>query len=399
MTQNRSQPSGQPAPRPKPQAQGAARPQPAGSAPKRPQGTGSDFLTRWKNKIREFIRNVPADAWKIAVVGLVCVVLAGFAQAAWPDGFPLRTKQAETAAVSPVYAAGAVRLNEIMTSNSKTLRTSDGLTADWVEIINTGSSPVNIRGYSLAKTSNAPALTFPDCPLQPGECALVYCDGLSRQTVSTDLHAPFRLSYGGDSLMLFNASGTAIDTVNIPALTTDESYIRTGTTTWQATRAATPGMENTQANYEARYSATAEDAMEITELMATNKSYEPDTFGEFSDYIEVHNTSDQEINLKGYYLSDDAADPMKWCFPDVTLAAGHYLLVYCSGRGAVQDGELHTSFRLRSEGEQAVLSNPKGQIIQVVTYGILKADQAYSRLPDGSFSVALSPTPGKPNGQ
>ena len=73
--------------------------------------------------------------------------------------------------------------------------------------------------------------------------------------------------------------------------------------------------------------------------------------------------------------------------------------MYCSGRGAVQDGELHTSFRLRSEGEQAVLSNPKGQIIQVVTYGILKADQAYSKLPDGSFSVALSPTPGKPNGQ
>ena len=388
MTQKQSGPV-----RPAPQRPVSQRPAP------RSEYTAGPWI-RIRQRFQSFLRGIPRDVWRILIAGLVVVILAGFAQAKWPNGFPLAAKQASAAAVSQVYASGPVRLNEVMTANSRTVISSDGISADWAEIINAGSSAVNLKGYSLAKTGNGAAFTFPDCTLQPGQCALVFCDGLQQlQHDDGSFHAPFRLSADGDSLMLFNPSGTAIDIVNIPALGTDVSYIRAAATEWRTTSAATPGLENTQANFESRMTVSVSDVIEITEVMASNASYAPDFSGEFSDYIELHNTSGSDVDLKGYCLSDDVLNPMRWRFPDVTLPAGQYLLVYASGKNTRQDGELHTNFRLRSENEKAVLANPAGQIIQIVDYGILKSDQAYSRLSGGDFTTALIPSPGAPNPQ
>ena len=43
----------------------------------------------------------------------------------------------------------------------------------------------------------------------------------------------------------------------------------------------------------------------INEVMSSNKTTNIDNFGKYSDYIEIYNGYDYEINLKDYYLSDD----------------------------------------------------------------------------------------------
>ena len=43
----------------------------------------------------------------------------------------------------------------------------------------------------------------------------------------------------------------------------------------------------------------------ITEVMPSNKGVLPDEKGEYPDWIEVYNPTDDSINLSGYGLSDD----------------------------------------------------------------------------------------------
>ncbi|UKI19605.1 MAG: lamin tail domain-containing protein [Oscillospiraceae bacterium] len=43
----------------------------------------------------------------------------------------------------------------------------------------------------------------------------------------------------------------------------------------------------------------------ITEIVSRNESTLADDDGEYSDYIELYNSSSSRVALKGYYLSDN----------------------------------------------------------------------------------------------
>jgi hypothetical protein len=64
----------------------------------------------------------------------------------------------------------------------------------------------------------------------------------------------------------------------------------------------------------------------ISEFMAFNSHVLTDEDGEYSDWIELFNQSETNVNLTGWYLTDDQAVLTKWCFPNVVLAQGEYLL-------------------------------------------------------------------------
>jgi hypothetical protein len=70
----------------------------------------------------------------------------------------------------------------------------------------------------------------------------------------------------------------------------------------------------------------------ISEAMTDNRTTLADEDGDFPDWIEIHNTTGGPISLDRFGLSDDPADPFKWSFPDITLAAKEHLLVFASGK-------------------------------------------------------------------
>ena len=352
-----------------------------------------------KQKRKGSPRNISEIA-VIAIVGVIAIVAAFIYQSHNTDGFNLKTNKNEnTEVVAEVYDAGAVRLNEIMTANDSAFYTADGETSDWIEVMNTSSSTIDIAGYMIAKTqADKSRFTFPKTVLAPGESALVFCDKQARATSGYEYHAPFSLSRSGDTLMLFNPSGTAIDSINIPVLQNNESYARVSSTSWEVTSDYTPGMENTSANHEKLVFPLTESPIEITEIVAKNVSYAPTKTGEYFDYIEIHNTSSSGVDISGYHLSDKRDDVMRWAFPDGTvIGPDGYLIVYCSGKGDSSGGELHSTFKLSTEGEFAVLSDKKGHVIEIVEYGLMQADQAYSKDATGSFGTYLPPTPAQPN--
>ena len=63
--------------------------------------------------------------------------------------------------------------------------------------------------------------------------------------------------------------------------------------------------------------------------MATNKSIIKDEAEETEDWIELYNNTDQEIDLSGYYVSDNPDNLTKFTFgEDIKIKAKDYLIVW-----------------------------------------------------------------------
>jgi hypothetical protein len=70
----------------------------------------------------------------------------------------------------------------------------------------------------------------------------------------------------------------------------------------------------------------------INEVMSSNSSTIQDEDGDYSDWIEIYNPDATDVNLAGYGLSDDPAEPFKWVFPDYTLGSRKTMLVFASDK-------------------------------------------------------------------
>lgn len=115
----------------------------------------------------------------------------------------------------------------------------------------------------------------------------------------------------------------------------------------------------------------------ISEVVATNGTTLADEDGEHSDWIELHNPTDQPIDVAGFHLSDDDRQPHRWRLPSRVIEPGGRLIVFASGKDrapeledpAVSDpvgapGEqLHANFRLGQDGEPISLVEPDGLTI------------------------------------
>lgn len=129
----------------------------------------------------------------------------------------------------------------------------------------------------------------------------------------------------------------------------------------------------------------------INEVCSDNETILLDEFGESSDWIELYNPGDSEINLTGWYLSDDNKNPTKWQFSEASIEADGYLLLFASGNeSAVQD--IHTNFKLSADGESISLYNQDQELIQKLTFPAIEDDLSYG-LADGEYVFFISPTP------
>jgi len=66
--------------------------------------------------------------------------------------------------------------------------------------------------------------------------------------------------------------------------------------------------------------------------MASNDSTLLDEDSESSDWLEVYNPTAHPISLNGWYLTDNADELTKWKFPEVTLGAEEYVVVFASDK-------------------------------------------------------------------
>ena len=131
----------------------------------------------------------------------------------------------------------------------------------------------------------------------------------------------------------------------------------------------------------------------ITEVQAANTRTVADDQGSYSDWIELHNPTDTPIPLRGYTLTDDAAQPAQWNLPATILAPGAFLVVWASGADRVTPEGWHTNFRLNRGGEYVGLFGPDGHLVDGVKFGLQHTDISLGRLGLASDVWAAFPTP------
>jgi len=137
-----------------------------------------------------------------------------------------------------------------------------------------------------------------------------------------------------------------------------------------------------RAAYEYYTIATFGDVV-LNELCAVNNSIWVDEQGEYEDWIELYNNSSNSVSLNGYYLSDDNSNLTKWMFPDTSIAANSYMIIWADND--VLDPGLHAGFKLSAVGEAIFLSDSSGNLIDEVVFGQQSPGvTTYARIPNGT---------------
>lgn len=142
------------------------------------------------------------------------------------------------------------------------------------------------------------------------------------------------------------------------------------------------------------YSQESTKGLFINEFMASNSStiFDPD-YRQYSDWIEIFNSSDSAVNLNGYYLTDDFENKTKW-------QINSDIIIYSNGFAGFwaddSSKKNHTNFKLSINGGEIGLFSPSELLIDSVTYSTQKVDKSFGRFPDGfsDWTVFDIPTPG-----
>ncbi|HUV64536.1 MAG TPA: lamin tail domain-containing protein, partial [Sedimentisphaerales bacterium] len=141
-------------------------------------------------------------------------------------------------------------INELMASNSNSIRDPQGEYDDWIEIHNIGPYPIDMGNMYLTDDLTVPtkwrmpggrpaATTIP-----AGGYLLVWAD---EDVADSGLHAGFKLAADGEEIGMFDSDGTThIDSVVFPEQTSGISYGRdpNAANSWRFLAVPTPGAKN-----------------------------------------------------------------------------------------------------------------------------------------------------------
>jgi CotH kinase protein/Lamin Tail Domain/Fn3 associated/Secretion system C-terminal sorting domain len=138
----------------------------------------------------------------------------------------------------------------------------------------------------------------------------------------------------------------------------------------------------------------------INEIMSVNNCTLIDEDGDYSDWIEIYNGNQSSVNLNGYFISDDPSAPEKWCISNAIVEADSFLLIFASDKD--RNGwpnQLHSNFRLSSNGESLILSDPDTLVIDRIDFPPMSSDISFGRVGNGNDTFGLFdiPTPNADN--
>lgn len=111
------------------------------------------------------------------------------------------------------------------------------------------------------------------------------------------------------------------------------------------------------------------------------------------DWLELYNITTEDIDITGYELGDSNS---RWVIPTMIIPAGGYVTFDCDGL----DTNGSTNFKISSGGENIVLFNPAGELIDEITTPDMAAQVGltYGREIDGGDNwLVMSPTKGAAN--
>ena len=136
----------------------------------------------------------------------------------------------------------------------------------------------------------------------------------------------------------------------------------------------------------------------VNELMASNAGEVMSPATNFDSWIELYNPGDQDVNLGGMYLSNDAENLRRWRMPSSvgSVPAKGFLVVWL-GSDYIKSNQ--APFKLDCDGGTIYLSDKNGELVMSQDYPRALSRTAYARKTDGGeeWGWTAMATPGATN--
>ena len=243
------------------------------------------------------------------------------------------TPTAANTAAATLGAVGTLMVNEWMAS-----RTHGD---DWFELYNPDANPVALGTLYLSDTPSTPKIT--QIPALSFIAGKGYTDFTADGTTQGFHHCNFKLSAGGERILITNTAGTStINSVTFggQAVNVSQGRFPDGT----ATIASFPQSDS---RGESNWLPIA--SVRINE--ALSNSLPP-----LVDYIEMRNSTGANVDVSNWWLSDDKSRRQKFQLPPGSiLSPNGFLTIY---EPAFNTGI--NAFALGSTGDEIVLSAVNG---------------------------------------
>lgn len=333
------------------------------------------------------------------------------------------------------FAPAQIFINEVSSAGYSGLADEDGDNKDWIEFYNAGSTAVNLGGYTITcnEGPDSRSWTLPTIYIQPGEHLTIFCSGKDRSDYFDHWEVPiypqlnFRyfpgafqppanwadigfndagwilapgpIGYGdGDDVTLIapttslyqRCSFNCADTGNIVMaaflVDFDDAFV-----------AYLNGKEIARynvgaANVPCAYNDYAFDDHEAQQYQNGNWSGLFFVPSAMLDTILVPGTNTLAVETHNAATGMDDLT----MYPALLLGVADTSVTYFQFPAEVN---LHTDFSLNSTGQQLVLRNPVGAVVDSITIGGMQMNHTRGRWPDGSanWCVFTQPTPDTTN--
>jgi CotH protein/lamin tail-like protein/chitobiase/beta-hexosaminidase-like protein/parallel beta helix pectate lyase-like protein/type IX secretion system substrate protein len=289
----------------------------------------------------------------------------------------------------------------------------NGENYEFIELYNTGSKSIDLSGYKISEAIN---FIFPiGSSIKSNEFIILAKDNKLYDNLDVQV-----FSWGDQSLpntwanvTVLNNLGKEIDFVSYsnkfdwPTVAdgggnslelrnpSEENLV---TKHWKASSSSggSPGKAN---------KLVLSNNLFINEFQADNKNTIKDEYGEYDDWIEIFNASDNTIDLGHLYITDNYTNLTKHQIVFTndetnTLAPKERLILWADGN--TDQGVNHLNFKLDVGGEEIALVyifENDTTIIDSISFSNQETDFSYARLNDGDndWRVIKVPTPGVMN--
>ena len=140
-----------------------------------------------------------------------------------------QTKVESNIALSAVwnqqYDYSKIKINEICSKSRKSFVDQYGEESDWIELYNSGSGDIDLKGCGLSKsTKNYYDLVFDHFVIEGDSYVVIAASGREEKIYKGEYHAPFTLSNKKAGSVYFSSPFDVVSSVDFPALKDDISY-------------------------------------------------------------------------------------------------------------------------------------------------------------------------------
>jgi len=325
----------------------------------------------------------------------------------------------------------SVVINEAMSSNASIFSDEDGNFSDWIEFYNATAQPVSLNNFGLSDDpSNLQKWKFPPVEIQPNKFLVVYASGKDRKASSLfwetlitkgdtwkyfvptfEPSAAWRNTGFNDAAWNSGASGFGYgdnDDATIVSQTSLSVYVRKTFTIVNPADVDTAflhvdyddgfvaylnGVEIARANVGTigvppAFNQTAAGNHEANMYQGGN----PDAFS-ISNIQSLLKVGENVLAMQVHNVNSSSSDLT--LIPFLTLG---FKTAPTNPRGLssfikLPTSNLHTNFKLNASGDQIILSDSLGNIVDQVTLGFLQSGYSFGRKPDGTGTWFYFSTP------